>query len=153
MTGADMKIFTILVVGALMAFSGLAVAQEAVIGSVKTVSGSASIIRNGSAIPAKVGDRLHENDTLETGKDGSLGVIFRDDTVLSLGPDSQIVVNEFVFQPLEGELGIVTKMFKGTAAYLSGEIVKLSPESARFETPLATIGIRGTRFVVKVKGD
>jgi len=39
---------------------------------------------------------------------------------------------------------------KGTAAYVSGVIVKLSPKAARFETPTATIGIRGTRFLVKV---
>ena len=92
-----------------------------------------------------------EKDTLQTGSDGALGVIFKDDTVLSLGPDSLLVIDEFVFAPMEGELSIVTRMLKGTVAYLSGVIAKLSPESARFETPMATLGIRGTRFVAEVK--
>jgi hypothetical protein len=43
-------------------------------------------------------------------------------------------------------------MLKGTAGYLSGLISKLSPESAHFETPTASIGIRGTQFVVRVEG-
>jgi hypothetical protein len=44
-------------------------------------------------------------------------------------------------------------MLKGTAAYLSGLISKLSPDSAHFKTPTASIGIRGTKFVVKVEGE
>ena len=78
-------------------------------------------------------------------------MIFRDNTTLSIGPDSTLVIDKFVFQPAEGNLGIVTRLAKGTASYLSGEITKLSPGSAKFETPLATIGIRGTRFLVKVE--
>jgi len=45
---------------------------------------------------------------------------------------------------------LLIRITKGSLAYLSGLIGKLSPESARFETPVATIGIRGTRFAVQV---
>jgi hypothetical protein len=38
-------------------------------------------------------------------------------------------------------------------AYLSGIIAKLSPESVRFETPVGNVGIRGTKFAIKVDGD
>jgi len=62
-----------------------------------------------------------------------------------------LVIDEFVFAPHQGEFSLVIKMLKGTAAYLSGLISKLSPESARFETPSASIGIRGTKFAVKVE--
>jgi hypothetical protein len=44
-------------------------------------------------------------------------------------------------------------MLKGTAAYLSGLISKLSPDSAHFKTPTASIGIRGTKFVARVEGE
>jgi hypothetical protein len=61
------------------------------------------------------------------------------------------VVDTYVFAPRQGKFSIVLKMLKGTAAYLSGLISKLAPESAHFETPTASIGIRGTHFVVKVE--
>ena len=120
------------------------------VGSIKTVEGTAFIIRNGDRLSAAAGHRLFENDLLQTGQDGSMGVILKDDTVLSLGPDSAIVIDEFVFSPEDGQLSIVTKMLRGTVSYISGKISKLSPESARFQTPVATIGIRGTHFLVKV---
>ena len=121
-----------------------------VIGSVKTVGGKASVFRGGEALQAHAGQRLQEKDTLQTGPDGSMGVIFRDDSVLSLGPDSELVIERFVFNPAEGNMGFISRLWKGTAAYLSGLIGKLSPESVLFETPVATIGIRGTRFAARI---
>ncbi|HZW37076.1 MAG TPA: FecR family protein, partial [Candidatus Deferrimicrobiaceae bacterium] len=91
-----------------------------------------------------------EGDTLGTGRDGSMGVIFRDNSTLSLGPDSSLVIKTFLFSPAEGKLGLWVRISRGTMAYLSGLIGKLAPASARFETPVASIGIRGTRFAVKV---
>lgn len=131
--------------------SGSALAKDDFIGSIKKVAGEASIIRGEETIPAQVGGKLQENDILQTGPDGSLGVIFRDDTTLSLGPGSKLTVDKFIFVPAKGQMAIVTKMAKGTAAYVSGKIGKLAPKSVRFEMPLATIGIRGTRFLVQVE--
>ena len=126
-------------------------APNCVVGSVQQVEGLATIIRQGREISARVGSELHEKDMLQTGPEGSIGVVLNDDTVLSLGPRSALVIDEFVFAPERGRFSIIVKMLKGTAAYLSGLISKLSPGSARFETPSASIGIRGTRFLVKVK--
>jgi len=47
---------------------------------------------------------------------------------------------------------MIARMVKGTASYLSGIIGHQSPESVKFRTPEATIGIRGTHFLVKVNG-
>jgi hypothetical protein len=80
-------------------------------------------------------------------------VILKDDTSLSLGPNSVVVVDQFLFAPAEGKLSLVTRMVQGTAVYISGIIAKLSPQSVRLETPNATIGTRGTRFLVKVDED
>ncbi|OPY16830.1 FecR family protein [Syntrophus aciditrophicus] len=119
---------------------------------VKTFKGTAFIVRQQQAIQVKQHDRIYPGDLLRTGPDGTMGVIFRDNTTLSLGPRSEIAVDEFLFAPSQGKLSIVTRMFRGTAAYLSGVIAKLSPASVRFETPAATIGIRGTHFLVQVEG-
>ncbi len=120
-------------------------------GVVKTIKGAASIIRQEKSIPAAFGQKIFKGDTIKTGSDGSLGIIFEDDTLISLGPNSEIIINEFVFAPAQGSLSIVTRMIKGTATYLSGIIARLSPQSVKFETPTATLGIRGTRFYVQVE--
>lgn len=148
-----MRYLSSIIASALIACATLAAASDGSVGRVKTVKGSASIVRGEVSLPAVVNGEVFQGDTLRTGPDGSLGVILKDDTALSLGPNSVVVVDQFLFAPAEGKLSLVTRMLKGTAVYISGIIAKLSPQSVRFETPNATIGIRGTRFLVKVDED
>jgi hypothetical protein len=117
---------------------------------VRTVSGDATVTRGEKSLPAAPGTKLLVGDTLLTGRDGSLGVILRDDSSLSIGPGSRLVLRSFQFSPSEGKFDFVARISRGTMAYLSGLIGKLSPETVRIETPTATIGIRGTRFALKV---
>ena len=128
-------------------------ASDAPVGNVKTLKGQASIIRNRSAVEAKAGAAIFQNDSLKTGADGSMSVVFRDDTLISVGPNSELAINEFHFSPPDGKMSFVARLLKGTSAYVSGIIGKLSPQSVRFETPVANIGIRGTKFAVKLEGD
>ena len=123
---------------------------DGIIGVVRICAGSATVTRAGNVLPATTGTRLHAGDTLGTGPDGSLGVILRDNSSLSLGPSSSLVLQDFLFSPSEGKFSLFVRISKGTMAYLSGLIGKLAPEKARFETPTASIGIRGTHFAVKV---
>lgn len=127
-------------------------ATESEAARVKSFTGTAFIVRQQQPFQVKIHDRIYPGDLLKTGPKGTMGVVFKDNTTLSLGPRSEIVVDDFHFAPAQGKLSIVTRMLRGTVAYLSGVIVKLSPKSARFETPAATIGIRGTRFLVEVEG-
>ena len=141
----------VLLLGALClpAVAGAAVPGET-IGMARTVSGDATVTRGEKSLPTAPGVKLMAGDTLVTGRDGSLGVILRDDSSLSIGPESRLILRSFVFSPSEGKFDLVARISRGTMAYLSGLIGKLAPEKARFETPSATIGIRGTRFAVKV---
>lgn len=123
------------------------------IATVQKVSGMADVVRQGRTISAKTGLEIYQNDTLRTGRDGSIGVVFNDDTLLSLGPESILVIDEFVFAPRQGKFSIAIRMLKGTVAYFSGLISKLAPESAHIETPTSSIGIRGTKFVARVEGE
>jgi hypothetical protein len=133
----------------LLAVAGTAFAGES-IGVVRNVSGDATVTRGETTLPAAPGLKLLVGDTLGTGRDGSIGVILRDDSSLSIGPASRLVLRSFVFSPSEGTFDLVARITQGTMAYLSGLIGKLAPENVRFEIPTATIGIRGTRFAVKV---
>jgi hypothetical protein len=134
----------------LLPAAGTAFAGET-IGVVRTASGAATVTRGEKTLPAAPGLKIMAGDTLGTGRDGSLGVILRDDSSLSIGPESRLVLRSFLFSPSEGTFDLVARITRGTMAYLSGLIGKLAPEKARFETPTATIGIRGTRFAVKVE--
>jgi hypothetical protein len=91
---------------------------------VKKVSGSATVVRQGKNISATKGLEIWEKDTFRTGRNGSVGIVFNDDTFLSLGPGSILIIDEFVFAPKQGKFSIVIRMLKGTAAYLSGLISK-----------------------------
>jgi hypothetical protein len=142
---------TVVLLGALclLAVAGTAAAAET-IGVVRTTSGDATVTRGEKTLPAVPGMKILVGDTLGTGPGGSLGVILRDDSSLSIGPGSRLVLRSFQFSPSKEKFNLVARITRGTMAYLSGLIGKLAPEKVRFETPTATIGIRGTRFAVKV---
>lgn len=118
-------------------------------GRIKIASGSVVIVRAGATIPAQAGQVVYEADTLRTGADGRLGLTLKDDTRLSLGPSSEIRLDRFAYAPAEGRLGFVLNVVKGVAAYVSGRIAKLAPDSVRLETPAAIVGVRGTTLVVR----
>jgi len=142
-------IFILVSVSGMDAFAG----PSPAIGIIQKAAGTATVVRQEGTLSAKIGLEIYQNDTLRTGPDGSIGVVFNDDTLLSLGPESVLVIDEFVFAPGQGKFSIVIRMLKGTAAYLSGLISKLAPGSAHFKTPTASIGIRGTKFVARVEGE
>ena len=119
-------------------------------GHVKTVSGSAFIVRANATIAAKAGEPVFASDALRTGADGAVGVTLKDDTRLSLGPGSEVRIDRYVYAPGEGGLGMVLKFVRGAAVYVSGRIAKLAPDSIRLETPSAIVGVRGTTVAVRV---
>ena len=126
-----------------------AMAAEPNIGVIKIVKGQASIVRNQKSLPAKVGDGLLENDEIVTGREGSLGMIMKDNSVLSIGSNTRLRISKFVFEPVENKLSMVNRLERGTLVYLSGLIAKLKPEAVRLETLTAVCGIRGTHVAIK----
>ncbi len=127
-----------------------AVADEKTVGSIKKVFGQAVVVRDGRQTPALPGFKLNSGDILETGPDGRLGIVLRDDSLISLGPSSHFGIEKFLFVPADGKLGFTARFLRGTMAYVSGLIGRLAPESSIFVTPVATIGVRGTHFAARV---
>ena len=121
-------------------------------GVVKSIKGEVVIFRSGQALEVGEGMRIFMGDRVQTAETGSVGLIFSDDSLVSMGPASEMVVSEYHFVPIENKLSFVIRIFRGTIAYLSGQISKLSPESVRLETPVMTIGVRGTQVLVKQEG-
>jgi hypothetical protein len=122
--------------------------EQPAAGQIKIASGSVVIVRGTSTIPAQAGQPVYEADTLRTGDDGKVGITLKDDTRLSLGPNSEVRLDRFAFAPAEGRLGFVLKVVKGVAAYVSGQIAKIAPDAVRLETPSAIVGVRGTTVIL-----
>ena len=133
----------------LLDFAPLPASGAEIAGVVRKVSGTAAIHRGRKTFPAAPGLKLFPQDGLETGQDGRMGIILRDDSMLSLGPGSSLFLEKFQFAPAARRFGLVSRLSRGTLEYISGLIGKLSPESVRFDTPVSSIGVRGTHIIVK----
>lgn len=147
-----MKTSTITVIVATFLFilmTSFTFANEVAI--VKKLDGNVKVQRDGTNTVLKIGDEISQSDTIITGSDGSVGLLFHDGTALSLGNDSTISVEEYIFQPAQRKYAFKLNMKKGLASFESGKIGKLAPESVEFKVPDGIIGIRGTKFFVEVK--
>ena len=121
-------------------------AEEA--GMIKTVKGTTNIERGSQKITAKAGMVVVAGDRIVTGANGSFGITLRDNTLLTAGPNSKIVINNFAFNSTT-HAGIVDASVKrGTLSVVSGKIAKQSPDAVKFRTPAAILGVRGTEFVI-----
>ena len=138
---------------ALAAVTPAAVAQPATetIGHLQNLSGSATVDRAGAALPAAAGMSLLQGDRVRTGRPGAAGIVLTDDTSISLGSGSELLLNDYAFAPQEGKFSLALKLLKGTFSYVTGQIVKLAPDAARVQTPTATIAVRGTKLLIEVQ--
>ncbi len=121
------------------------------VGQVKTAKGSVHVEREGKRLPASVGMPIRQADALVTGADGAVGVTFTDNSLLSTGPNSVLVVDRYDFDSTTHAGRFDTSLKKGTLAVVSGKMVKQSPDAMKVRTPAAIMGVRGTEFVVQVE--
>ena len=133
--------------------STIANASDESAGSLRKAKGDVLIERSGKIIKAESGTPVYPNDAVRTGTDGSVGIIFKDNSRIGLGPNSRLEIKLFVFKPAQGQFSMVNKLTKGTGSFVSGKMTKLSPESVIIETPTSTIGVRGTTYNIKVNED
>lgn len=143
------RILSVCLVAVVLASTSAFAAGEA-IGTIKSVKGDSVIVRDGQRLTAKLGGDVFQNDVLITGPGGAMGVTFLDKTRVSVGSKTELTLNEFVYSPKKNVFSFVARITKGTLSYISGDIAKKSPESVSVLTPVATIGVRGTSFVVKI---
>jgi len=139
----------------LLLFASLAIPSwgaEEIAGSIKTASGGAVVVRGTQTLPASGGMHLFINDVLRTAADGHLGAILQDGTGIGLGPNTELKIDTFLFEPANGKLGLVLRLARGVIAYFSGKIAKLAPGAVTVETPVGVIGLRGTRLAVSIEG-
>lgn len=126
-------------------------ADPAFIGTIKTLQGKVSIQVGSSTFVAQVNDKLYEGYLIATQDHSNIGLVFIDGTQLSIGPSSQVIINRYLFSPKQKQYSFDVMIEKGSAIYSSGKLGELSPDSIKVQTPEATIGVRGTKFLVEVE--
>ena len=119
-------------------------------GSVKRVQGRALAIRAGQQIPLTVGTPLEAHDRIVTGADALLGITLRDETLLSIGPRSDISLESYAFDQDSHRGNFVASIARGAMYMVTGLIARRNRDSVAVKTPTVTIGIRGTEFVIEV---
>jgi hypothetical protein len=115
----------------------------------KVANGSVYVERSGQRIPARVGTHLQAADTVVTGADGSAGITFIDNSLLSMGSNSVLAIEQYRFNSTTHEGSFESSLRKGTLSVVSGKIAKQSPDAMRVRTPSSILGIRGTEFLVR----
>jgi len=138
----------VLLLLAAIGFAGAAFASD--IGLVKVAKGDVRIEREGTKLPATVGAAVRISDVVVTGADGSAGITFTDNSLVSVGPNSVFAIDKYRFDTTTHAGEFQGSLRQGRLAAVSGKMVKQSPESMKIRTPSAIMGVRGTDFVVQV---
>ena len=100
---------------------------------------------------AKVGDAIYLGDTVSTGADGKVAITFADDTAFDLSNNARMVMTDFVYDPNSKANSTLLSLTKGTFTFVAGKIAKSG--DMKVDTPVATMGIRGTTPHVEISDD
>jgi hypothetical protein len=139
---------------AITALATLFVAQPALaeIGRIKNLEGEVIVLRGGAALRAASGFKLEQGDIVRTGKTGRVGIAFLDNTRMAMGPGSKITLEKFAYDRSRQTGDFITSVNRGSLGIVSGNIAKSKRDAMRVRTPTSMLGVRGTKFVVEVKG-
>ena len=119
-------------------------------GRILRMEGAVIIVRDSRTMNGSTDLKIYADDVIKTGPGSLVELLLQDGSSLHMGPDSQLELNEFRFSLGKDKPSFIARMAKGLFVYISGAISKVHPGSVKFETPDATIGIRGTKLVLKI---
>jgi hypothetical protein len=132
------------------------------IGKVMSVNGAGHIehsaavvvqanLPTGGADQAKIGDLVYRGDVVQTGTDGAMGIAFADGTSFSVSANARMEINEFVYDPKGHSNSTLLSLTKGTFSFIAGNIAHSG--DMKVDTPIGTMGIRGTAPRVQILDD
>lgn len=121
-------------------------------GTLKQVEGTVWVERANTGRQAVApGEGLTPAQRLQTGEDGAASVVLRDGTVLTVGPNSAIEINQFAFDATTQEGNFLLDLLQGSVRVITGILAKVNPEVFKVRTPTAVVGVRGTDFIVNAE--
>jgi len=123
-------------------------AQAADIGDISELNGQAQIVRD-QAYPAEIQFAIQQNDEAIT-NNGRMAITFLDDSTVRLTEHSQLIVDEYIFDPDPSKSKMALTFGLGTARFITGNLNRIDKQNIKLKTPTANIAIRGTDFSVTV---
>jgi hypothetical protein len=123
-------------------------AVEEPIGNVATLVGTASVTRSNETTPLKPKDDIYLNDVVQTAASSALGITFNDATTFNLRANSQIMIDNYVYEDGGKNNSAIFDVGKGAVAFVAASVAKTG--DMKITTPTATLGIRGTTGLVEV---
>jgi hypothetical protein len=120
------------------------------IGEIIQLTGPAQVDKKaGSSVDVSLGSKVESLDTIRTARSRA-NIKFKDDTQVAITENSKLVIDEYIYDPNRGAGKMSMKIALGTVRYASGAIAKNNNENINIQTPVATIGVRGTSFSMTV---
>ena len=134
----------------LLLFLSLTEAKANPIGEFVQLTGPAQVDKkSGPSVDASQGSKVESLDTVRTAR-ARANIKFKDDTQVAITENSKLIIDEYVFDPNRGAGKMSMKIALGTVRYASGAIAKTNNENINIQTPVATVGVRGTSFSMTV---
>ncbi len=96
-----------------------------------------------TGMPVYLGDRI------TTSAHSGMQILLLDETVFTIGPNSDLAIDEFVYDPVTGDGRIVADMARGVVRFVTGKIPLKNPSSMDVNLPVGSIGIRGTIGLIR----
>lgn len=132
----------------------LSFAEE--VGRVSRVIGRVDVLKAGSTatVPARQGDGVSMGDIIRTKSDGKVEILFRDDTTITVAPETRLKIDEYTFNPdnsrSKGILSIFRGKIRAAVSKAKGGLMPVSIGSSTFNinTPTTVAGVRGTVLFV-----
>lgn len=120
-------------------------------GVVERLQGSAQIISGSNQKTVEAKSDVYQGDQITTARDAEILLRLTDGTMLAIRPNSNLIVSEYRFDNKNSDNdNLLIRLVKGGFRTVTGAIGKKNPQKVKFNTPTATIGIRGTDFEVAV---
>lgn len=101
---------------------------------------------------AQSGKPIYLGDVVTTGPEGRLQILLLDETVFTIGPNSAVVIDEFVYDPASHDGQVSAQIVRGVFRFVTGKIAHKKPENMKVTLPAGTIGVRGTMVAGRVAG-
>ena len=117
-------------------------------GTVKTVKGQVHIERGTERSAVSVGSPVYARDRILSGSNSAVGITLKDNTMLTAGPNSTLVLSLYAFDRSTNTGHMDTLVKRGTLAVVSGQLAKSHPDKVVFRTNTVTLGVRGTEFIM-----
>ena len=124
------------------------------IGVAAAVQGAVRASAPGQRVGRVIGSGrpVYLNDHVVTGPDGRVQLLLLDETTFTIGPNSDLVLDEFVYDPHTGAGKVSAQILKGAFRFVTGQIARVRPSRMKVTLPMGTIGIRGTMVAGRVDG-